>query len=545
MSLSPTSSTVLSSGEISPTSTAPGRTSPLQHLDTPSTEVHITSSPSLMSPENSKSKLEEDMDSENSSPNLNSTSSPSKIPESNENRANGEYGLPSTSPTPAAEIMEAANCRSPNAVRMASSTSPLPATTSPVPKIPLSTESQQQLITPVGASPAMTTTATLNGSTSCIQTVTTDDLEEVMMELNNFDRQHIKDWKEKVPITIPSLLEGYLLFVAKGGSTHFSWTTVKGLFKVKLNNVINDFYSESPTDEIPTVPNVESFDYSNVKEKIFLKLDTFSGIPFTIQRLAELLTSPKRHYRRTDKFLRALEKNMLVVSTVEARVAPPIPDQLSQFPPPHHLPASLHSTTKSLNLHIFENQIDSELDSDACSIKKNDQNGPSSRLQESSSSERNGNGLLSSPLSSNTSPNRSLTALENNPSVLNISPNQCSNVTSGWNRSPTAERGEKLNSTSKEAAKNANQDVEYEDEDEDEEEEDEDGEDMELNVGTPSDVNEIQATPNCSSDRIVEQRKHVDNTQNTISSSIESKEITDENQERSSIDSEKTGTVQS
>jgi len=375
--------------------------------------------------------------------------------------------------------------------------------------------------------------------------VTTDDLEEVMMELNNFDRQHIKDWKEKVPITIPSLLEGYLLFVAKGGSTHFSWTTVKGLFKVKLNNVINDFYSESPTDEIPTVPNVESFDYSNVKEKIFLKLDTFSGIPFTIQRLAELLTSPKRHYRRTDKFLRALEKNMLVVSTVEARVAPPIPDQLSQFPPPHHLPASLHSTTKSLNLHIFENQIDSELDSDACSIKKNDQNGPSSRLQESSSSERNGNGLLSSPLSSNTSPNRSLTALENNPSVLNISPNQCSNVTSGWNRSPTAERGEKLNSTSKEAAKNANQDVEYEDEDEDEEEEDEDGEDMELNVGTPSDVNEIQATPNCSSDRIVEQRKHVDNTQNTISSSIESKEITDENQERSSIDSEKTGTVQS
>ena len=37
-----------------------------------------------------------------------------------------------------------------------------------------------------------------------------------------------------------------------------------------------------------------------------------------MQRLAELLTAPRRHYKRTDKFMRALEKNMLIVSTVEA-----------------------------------------------------------------------------------------------------------------------------------------------------------------------------------------------------------------------------------
>ena len=42
-------------------------------------------------------------------------------------------------------------------------------------------------------------------------------------------------------------------------------------------------------------------------------------ITFTVQRLAELLTTPRRHYKRTDKFMRALEKNMLIVSTVEAR----------------------------------------------------------------------------------------------------------------------------------------------------------------------------------------------------------------------------------
>ena len=524
MSVSPTSSTVVSSEETSPTSSAQGRTSPLQQ-ETSSTEVHVTSSPSLMSPNNSKAKVDNEMDSENTSPNPNTISSPSKAIDGNEGRANGEYELSSASPS-LVDGMDATNNRSPNTARMAPSTSPLPATISPVPKTPVSLETQQQLISSIGASPTLTTTpTTLNGSTTCIPSVTTDDLEEVMIELNKFDRQQSKDWKDKEPITIPPILEGYLQFVAKGGSTNFSWTNVKWLFKVKLSHVISEFYTESPTDEIPTVPNVESFDFSNVKEKLYQKIDTFSGIPFTIQRLAELLTSPKRHYRRTDKFLRALEKNMLVVSTVEARLPPPIPDQLSQFPPPHHLPASLHSTTKSRNLNMFENGPSA---SDSCNIKENEQNGPSSRLQGSSqSAERHGNGLSSFSLSSNTSPNRGLTALENNSSVQSASPNQCSNVTSGWNRSSAGER-EKSHVHSQGESKNRTQEVEYEDEDEDEEEEDEDGEDMELNVGTPGDTNDMHPAPNCSSDHIVE-RKNLDNTQNLISSSDEGKEDMDEN----------------
>lgn len=34
----------------------------------------------------------------------------------------------------------------------------------------------------------------------------------------------------------------------------------------------------------------------------------FFRIPFTIQRLCELLTEPKRNYTGTDKFLRGVEK---------------------------------------------------------------------------------------------------------------------------------------------------------------------------------------------------------------------------------------------
>ena len=156
----------------------------------------------------------------------------------------------------------------------------------------------------------MTTTAnnnvTINGPP-----LTSDDLEEVLLELNRF---------EKTPSqNIPNLLERYLIFVAKTGSANFPWTKVKPLFRCKLENVILDFSNVSPAEEIPPVPNVDVFSFGAIRNKVFEQLDAFAGIPFTVQRLAELLTAPRRHYKRTDKFMRALEKNMLIVSTVEAR----------------------------------------------------------------------------------------------------------------------------------------------------------------------------------------------------------------------------------
>lgn len=38
--------------------------------------------------------------------------------------------------------------------------------------------------------------------------------------------------------------------------------------------------------------------------------------PFTIQRLCELIVEPEKHYKRIDKFMRALEKNLQIVTTV-------------------------------------------------------------------------------------------------------------------------------------------------------------------------------------------------------------------------------------
>lgn len=48
-----------------------------------------------------------------------------------------------------------------------------------------------------------------------------------------------------------------------------------------------------------------------MKSALLERLEKFHAAPFTIQRLSELLTDPKKHYSRLDKFMRALEKNIL------------------------------------------------------------------------------------------------------------------------------------------------------------------------------------------------------------------------------------------
>ena len=87
--------------------------------------------------------------------------------------------------------------------------------------------------------------------------LTVDDLEDVLLELNKYEKQS--------SVEIPSLLESYLKFVAKSGSTHFPWNKIKRLFRDKLEQVFNEFFEASPIDEIPPTPNVDIFNFANVK----------------------------------------------------------------------------------------------------------------------------------------------------------------------------------------------------------------------------------------------------------------------------------------
>ncbi|KAJ2331470.1 hypothetical protein GGH91_006409 [Coemansia sp. RSA 2671] len=55
----------------------------------------------------------------------------------------------------------------------------------------------------------------------------------------------------------------------------------------------------------------------DLEERIGYCLHTFDEAPFTIQRIAELLMWPERHYRSVIKFLRAVERVVYVTSTVD------------------------------------------------------------------------------------------------------------------------------------------------------------------------------------------------------------------------------------
>uniref|UniRef100_A0A1A9WM93 Serine/threonine-protein phosphatase 4 regulatory subunit 2 n=1 Tax=Glossina brevipalpis TaxID=37001 RepID=A0A1A9WM93_9MUSC len=139
---------------------------------------------------------------------------------------------------------------------------------------------------------------------------TMKNAEEVMQILERFTRLKQKE--------IPKELDEYLGYVAKTGDTVFKWSSLKYLFREKLLSVIKNFLDNTPRSyQIPHYPNVDPFDYEDKKSSLVERLELFNAAPFTIQRLCELLIDPYRHYNRIDKFMRALEKTIFVISTIE------------------------------------------------------------------------------------------------------------------------------------------------------------------------------------------------------------------------------------
>lgn len=136
-----------------------------------------------------------------------------------------------------------------------------------------------------------------------------ENLEEVLQALDEFQKMR--------PSEIPRELEDYLCWVAKTGDPVYQWSLIKTLFREKLTRVMTDFYESCPTLDLTPCPNVEHFNYDTMKSNLLERLESFANAPFTVQRICELLTAPRKEYNRVDKFMRAIEKNILVVSTRE------------------------------------------------------------------------------------------------------------------------------------------------------------------------------------------------------------------------------------
>ncbi|XP_043081082.1 serine/threonine-protein phosphatase 4 regulatory subunit 2-A [Puntigrus tetrazona] len=125
-----------------------------------------------------------------------------------------------------------------------------------------------------------------------------------------------RDFEKKGEKETCPILDQFLSHVAKTGETMIQWSQFKGYFLFKLEKVMDDFKASCPEQRGPANPNVEYIPFEEMKQRILKIVNGYNGIPFTIQRLCELLTEPKRNYTGTDKFLRGVEKNVMVVSCV-------------------------------------------------------------------------------------------------------------------------------------------------------------------------------------------------------------------------------------
>ncbi|XP_024126527.1 serine/threonine-protein phosphatase 4 regulatory subunit 2-B [Oryzias melastigma] len=135
------------------------------------------------------------------------------------------------------------------------------------------------------------------------------------MEIDSI-QEALRDFEKNSKKEPSPVLEEFLCHVAKTGQTMVQWSQFKNYFLFKLEKVMDDFRASAPEQRGAANPNVELVPFEDMKERILKIVSGYNGIPFTIQRLCELLTEPKRNYTGTDKFLRGVEKNVMVVSCV-------------------------------------------------------------------------------------------------------------------------------------------------------------------------------------------------------------------------------------
>ncbi|PFH52414.1 hypothetical protein AMATHDRAFT_74206 [Amanita thiersii Skay4041] len=159
-------------------------------------------------------------------------------------------------------------------------------------------------------------------------------------------------------------------------SSQLEWPTLRNAIKSKLENNISAFLQQTsppsppppfepmyltsgglklppfpPRKQTHMILNETPVSYMNEKQATAYKLRIFDQLhefdsqpPFTIQRLCELCVQPKKHYKSVGKYLRAVEKSILVTSSWDSFPAVHDKGQIPSVPTGLTLSAARHST---------------------------------------------------------------------------------------------------------------------------------------------------------------------------------------------------------
>ncbi|KAM0788394.1 hypothetical protein ACM66B_001532 [Microbotryomycetes sp. NB124-2] len=102
--------------------------------------------------------------------------------------------------------------------------------------------------------------------------------------------------------------DGILEQIAGTNIVDADWPILRDMIKVKVTDNIRDYLALGPP--WPLQPD-EAWKTRDAANEV---MDSFSGPPFTIQRLCELALRPRQHYTSLSKYMRALNRVLSVSS---------------------------------------------------------------------------------------------------------------------------------------------------------------------------------------------------------------------------------------
>ena len=109
----------------------------------------------------------------------------------------------------------------------------------------------------------------------------------------------------------PSELNLVIRIVAETGSSNYEWNYLKILVSGKIISVAKEYYEQDAS--------VRTYNGDTLEQNLYrlqAALLSFQGPPFTLQRLCEVVSEPKRFCGKSlNKFLRCMVK-MVSVTTV-------------------------------------------------------------------------------------------------------------------------------------------------------------------------------------------------------------------------------------
>ncbi|WJX56247.1 hypothetical protein P8452_41920 [Trifolium repens] len=146
---------------------------------------------------------------------------------------------------------------------------------------------------------------------------------------NHRDTEVVVEEEEKSDVSKDEVIR-IIQDIASTGRFRHDWDNLKSMLSFQLKQVLSEYPEAKATDEQKRASLGES--YSDLVNKLNEALTCFiDGPPFTLQRVCEILLDAKNIYPNLSKLALALEKNLLVTSTLTI-YADPIPQDPVQEP---------------------------------------------------------------------------------------------------------------------------------------------------------------------------------------------------------------------